>query len=196
MRWFRQIFRKLWFWALLVVVAFTVGWLLYPDDRSPKGAYYRVITAVNAGEPEAIFPYIETAAQHAAFTIGKYRTQSRERILAVYPEPERSQALERLGELSQVEPGPGVFAWYAERYGWLARLRRDLSGIKSVDIQGERASVETTRGTRYPFRRRENGIWGLTLFTAKLVSDSEKAARDFEQIAAAAADYEAAQSQD
>ena len=43
-----------------------------------------------------------------------------------------------------------------------------MSGIAKVEIAGDRATVETARGTRYAFRRRENGIWGLTLFTAPL----------------------------
>jgi len=42
--------------------------------------------------------------------------------------------------------------------GWLQRLRRDLSGIEHVEVKGDRASVQTARGTRYPFRRRDNGI--------------------------------------
>ena len=53
-------------------------------------------------------------------------------------------------------------------------------------------TVETVRGTRYPFRRRPNGIWGLTLFTATLVAEAEKAARDAKLIDKAAADYERA----
>jgi hypothetical protein len=57
-------------------------------------------------------------------------------------------------------------------------------------VQGDRATVETARGTRYPFRRRENGIWGLTLFSATLVAEAEKAARDAAMIEKAAADYE------
>jgi hypothetical protein len=59
-----------------------------------------------------------------------------------------------------------------------------------VEINGERATVETFKGTRYPFRRRENGIWGLTLFTATLESEAEKAARDAAMIDKAAADYD------
>ena len=50
--------------------------------------------------------------------------------------------------------------------------RRDLSGVARVEIEGERASVVTARGTRYPFRRRDNGIWGLTLFTAELMAEA------------------------
>jgi hypothetical protein len=85
-----------------------------------------------------------------------------------------------------------VFAVYARRNGWLQRLRRDLSGAVSVQIDGERASIQTARGTRYPFRRRENGIWGMTLFTATLVAEAEKATHDALMVERAAADYDRA----
>jgi len=189
--WHRQIHRQPWFWLCLAIIAVGVGWSLYPDDRSPRGAYYRVMTAVNQGRSRDLFPYTETEAQHAAFTIGNYYRDAVARVEAAYPEPARSTELERLRPLAQVEPGPGVFAWYAERYGWFDRLRRDLSGIAHIEIDADRATVQTVRGTRYPFRRRDNGIWGLTLFTARLVHDAEKAARDFAQIEAAAKDYQA-----
>ncbi len=183
--------RRPWFWVLLVGVGLLVAWGLYPTDKSPRGSYYRVMSAVNSGRPEAVFPYVETEAQHAAFTIGKYHRDAKAIVERAYPEPARSQELARLQALAQVEPGPGVFRWYAERYGWIARLRRDLSGVESVEVNGDRATIVTARGTRYPFRRRDTGMWGLTLFTARLVADGKKAARDFEQIEAAAADYEA-----
>jgi hypothetical protein len=187
----RALLRRAWVWIALVLGALVLGaWLWFPSDQTPKGAYYRLVIAVNRGQATALFPYVETAAQHASFTIGNYYKQSRDRVSAAYPEPNRSTELARLDQLANVEPGPGVFAHYAERHGWIQRLRRDLSGIKSVEQQQDRATVETARGTRYAFRRRENGIWGLTLFTARLVEDSEKAARDFAQIDAAAKDYE------
>jgi len=50
--------------------------------------------------------------------------------------------------------------------------------------------VQTAHGTRYPFRRRDNGIWGLTMFTATLDTEAEKAARDSALIEKAASDYE------
>jgi hypothetical protein len=78
----------------------------------------------------------------------------------------------------------------ATKQGFIARLRRDLSGIGKVEVTGERATVETARGTRYPFRRRDNGIWGLTLFTADLVAEAERAARDWDVVEKAALDYE------
>jgi hypothetical protein len=59
-----------------------------------------------------------------------------------------------------------------------------------VDTEGDRASVVTAQGTRYPFRRRENGIWGLTIFTAELLADAEKATRDLAVVSAAADDYD------
>lgn len=178
--------------ALLTVGALVIGWLLYPSDRTPKGAYYRVVTAVNQGHAEAVFPYLETPAQHAAFTIHHYAAASAKAIEDAYPEAKKAQALERLRPLVAAKDGPGVFALYAERYGWLAQLRKDLSGVASIEIEGERATVQTVRGTRYAFRRRDNGMWGLTLFTGKLAADAEKAARDHSVIEAASKDFKAA----
>lgn len=165
------------------------AYLSFPSDRTPEGAYLRVAIAVNRGKAGDFFAYIETRAQHAAYTIRDFRKKARERVLASYPEPERSR-LAREYEAEALAPdGADVFALYAKRHGWMGRLRRDLSGVKKVEIAGERATVETTRGTRYPFRRRENGIWGLTLFTPVLDAEAERAARDFSVIEKAAADY-------
>lgn len=178
--------------VLVLMAAYVAAWKLYPTDRTPKGAYYRVATAVNRGQPKELFPYLETAAQHAAFTIHKYSVDAVRRIDAGYPPDRVQREKERFVSLANREPGPGVFEWYAEKYGWMDQLRRDLSGIANVEIAGERATVETVRGTRYAFRLRDNGMWGLTLFTARLVADAEKVARDYSVIDAAASDYERA----
>lgn len=167
--------------------------LLYPSDRTPEGAYYRVVIAVNRGEPAQFFAYLETPAQHACYTIRDYRRRARERVLAAYPEPERSELSKKHAEEASAPDGADVFALYARRLGFVDRLRKDLSGVARVEQHGERATVETARGTRYPFRRRpENGIWGLTLFTAVLEGEAERAARDFALIDRAATDYERA----
>jgi hypothetical protein len=186
--------RRIWlFGAAAVCLSGGVAvlpWRRYPSDRTPTGAYFRVVTAVNRADDQAVFPYLETAAQHAAFTIHNYFLQSQARIQQAYPEALRAAALARLPALENVEAGPGVFAWYAHKLGWIDRLRQDLSGIRQVIEEGDRATVETVRGTRYAFRKRDNGMWGLTLFTARLVADAEKMARDYAVIDAAARDYE------
>lgn len=179
--------------AVLAAVALGIQHLRYPSDRTPEGAYYRVAIAVNRGDPAQFFAYLETPAQHACYTIKSYRSKARARVLAAYPEPERSSMAARHEAEANAQDGADVFSLYARRLGWMNRLRRDLSGIAKVETQGERATVETVRGTRYPFRRRpENGIWGLTLFTATLAEEAERAARDFALIERAAADYERA----
>ncbi len=193
MNWGKRNRKVAWGLALAVLVVFggyALSWFRYPSDRTPVGAYYRVMSAVNRGDTEALFPYLETDAQHAAFTIHDYVVRSYHRVSEAYPEPERTQQLQRLKPLQQLQPGPEIFAWYARQQGWIDRLRRDLSGVASVEEQADRATVQTVRGTRYPFRRRDNGMWGLTLFTGRLVADAEKAARDFSVIDAAASDYE------
>lgn len=172
-------------------LALLVAHLRYPSDRTPEGAYYRVVIGVNAGDATRLFAYLETPAQHACYTIRDFRRKTRERLLAAYPEPERSRLLALYAEEAAAPDGADVFALHAKRHGWIGRLRRDLSGVAKVTVEGERATVETARGTRYPFRRRpENGIWGLTLFTAVLHAEAERAARDFSLIDKAAADYE------
>jgi hypothetical protein len=173
---------------------FIVTWATYPSDRTPIGAYLRVMKAVNEDRPEAFFAYIETAAQHACYTVVDYRKKTRNRILKAYPEPDRRRLAASYEAEARATDGSQVFALYARRRGWLQRLRRDMSGVEKVEIQGDRASVQTVKGTRYPFRRRDNGIWGLTLFTAALVTEAEKAARDAELVEKAAADYERARS--
>jgi hypothetical protein len=182
----------------LALVALLLGVLVvkhlsYPSDRTPEGAYFRVAIAVNRGDPKQFFAYLETPAQHACYTIRDYRKKARARVLAAYPEPERSALAERHRAEADAPDGADVFVLYALRLGWINRLRRDLSGIQKVEMNGERATVETVRGTRYPFRRRpENGIWGLTLFTATLAEEAERAARDFQLIERAALDYQRA----
>jgi len=171
---------------------FVWSWITYPSDRTPEGAYLRVMSAVNRGTPEAFFAYLETASQHACYTIRTYRKQARDRVAVAYPEPERERLMQAYAAEADAPDGSDVFAMHARKRGWLDRLRRDLSGIAKVEIQGDRATIETARGTRYPFRRRENGIWGLTLFSATLVAEAEKAARDAAMIEKAAADYERA----
>jgi hypothetical protein len=161
----------------------------FPSDRTPEGAYLRVAIAVNRGRAEDFFAYTETRAQHAAYTIRDFRKKARERVLAGYPEPERSRLAQAYAAEASAPDGADVFALYAKRYGWMTRLRHDLSGIKRVEVVGDRATIETAHGTRYPFRRRDNGIWGLTLFTPILDAEAERAARDFSVIDKAAADY-------
>jgi hypothetical protein len=188
--------RLLWAGACAGIAAVAAGvvraHLSYPSDRTPEGAYYRIVIAINRDAPAECFAYLETAAQHACFTIRDYRKRSRERILAAYPEGEQKELLDRHADEAGAADGAQVFALYARRLGWVKRLRRDLSGVGHVEVRAERATVQTARGTRYPFRRRENGIWGLTLFTGALAAEAERAARDFALIDRAARDYERA----
>ncbi len=168
--------------------------LRFPKDTTPEGAYARIVLAVTRGEPRECFAYLETQAQWAAYTIRDYRSRAAARIAHTYPEPERTAMLATYRREAEAADGADVWLALAESRGWIARLRRDLSGLQRVETSGERATVATAHGTRYPFRRRENGIWGLTMFTAELVAEAEKASRDLEMVNRAAADYERAAS--
>jgi hypothetical protein len=149
----------------------------------------RIAKSVDEGHVAEIFPYLETEAQWASYSIRDARKEASALVAASYPEPDRSELLQAYAPLANAPDGADVFALYAAQKGWTASLRRDLSGVGHVEVSGERASVVTSRGTRYPFRRRDNGIWGLTLFTAQLLAESERAARDLAMVKAAAEDY-------
>ncbi len=187
--------RKVLIMAGAVVVpaaAFAALYRPFPSDRTPEGAYMRIARGVARDDPKSFFAYLETEAQWACYTIRDFRRKARDRVAATYPEPQRSELLEAYGPYADCPDGSDVFALVYRARGWARRLRKDLSGPAQIDIDpaGERASVVTVRGTRWPFRKRDNGIWGLTVFTAELVAESEKAMRDFAVVDSAAADYE------
>jgi hypothetical protein len=178
---------------LALCVAFVVrSRVTFPKDTTPEGAYARIAVSIAGGRPRDCFPYLETQAQWAAYTIRDYRSKAAARIARAYPEPEKSSMLAAYRREVDAPDGADVWLALAETRGWVARLRKDLSGIQRIDVSGERATIETARGTRYPFRRRENGIWGITIFTAELVAEAEKASHDFEMVSHAADDYERA----
>ncbi len=177
-------------WGAVALVAR----LTFPKETTPEGAYARIVIAITKGNPRDCFAYLETQAQWASYTIREYRTKAAAVVGHAYPEPERSALLAAYRGQADVPDGADTWLALAERRGFIARLRKDLSGVKHVEISGDRATVETARGTRYAFRRRENGIWGLTTFTAELVAESEKAVRDYEMVMKAARDYERARS--
>jgi hypothetical protein len=181
--------------GLVLLGAFVLhSHLTFPKETTPEGAYARIVIAITKGNPRSCFAYLETEAQWASYSIRDYRTKSAAMVARAYPEPERSALLASYRGLGDVPDGADTWFTLAESRGWIARLRKDLSGTKRVEIAGERATVETARGTRYAFRRRENGIWGLTTFTAELLAEAEKAARDHEMVTKAARDYERARS--
>jgi hypothetical protein len=162
----------------------------FPPDTSPEGAYLRVAVNITEGKVRDCFAYLEDEAQHAAYSIRDYRKTESDRIAAAYPEPERTRLLDAYRADATAPDGADVWLAMAQRRGWVGRLRRDLSGVAKVERIGERATIETARGTRYGFRKRENGIWGLTIFTAELLAEAERAARDAEVVDKAARDYQ------
>jgi hypothetical protein len=187
-------------WRVAIVVAIVAALVAvtmashrpFPSDKTPEGAYLRIAQAVDEDYLLDVFPYLETDAQWASFTIKDARAKACARIRASYPKGQGEDLLAAYGPLAELTDGPDVFVLFAKQKGWVAQLRRDLSGVAKVDVQGERASVVTMRGTRYPFRVRDNGIWGLTLFTAALMAEAERASRDLAVVAAASDDYDRA----
>jgi len=186
-----------WLKILLVPGVLVIAWtafvvhsrLAFPPDNTPEGAYARIVLAVTKGRPRDCFAYLETQAQWASYSIRDYRSKAAARVAESYPATERTALLAAYEHEAKAPDGADVWVWLSQTRGFVARLRKDLSGVRKVEVAGERATVETARGTRYAFRKRENGIWGLTMFTAELMAEAEKAARDWDVVRRAADDY-------
>src|SRR3954470_20742662 len=125
--------------GVALLSAFIWAKLSFPSDRTPQGAYLRVVIAVNRGRAQDFFAYTETRAQHACYTIRDYRKRARDRVLSAFPEPERSRLATQYAAEAAAPDGADVLAIYAKQNGWMNALRKDMSGIARVNIQGERA---------------------------------------------------------
>lgn len=176
--------------AIVIGVVALVFYKPFPPDKTPEGSYARIAKAIAEGRTRDVFPYLEQDAQDAAFTIRDMRKAACDLIAQSYPAgTERDALLASYRPEADAPDGPDVFLLLDKKAGFIARLRKDLSGIAKVESQGERATITTAKGTRYTFRRRPNGVWGLTRFTAEMLDASERASRDLASVRAAADDY-------
>jgi len=179
--------------GVLIALAIASVLLFYkpfPPDHTPEGAYARIAKAVAENHPRDAFAYLEQDAQDAAFSIRDMRKAAYDVVNRTYPGGTEKEGL--LGAYraeAEAPDGVDVFMLLDAHHGFLGRLRKDLSGVAGVETVSDRSTVVTARGTRYSFRRRPNGMWGLTLFSAEMLADSERAARDLASVRAAAADY-------
>jgi hypothetical protein len=187
--------RRILLLSSLLAASVALGWVVvprlrFPPDTTPAGAYMRIASAIGADAPAACFAYLEQDAQDAVYTILDYATKARNQVMRDFPAEARDEALAPYAVAAQAASPEALWASIATERGWVRRLRRDLSGVAKVEVAGDRATVVTARGTRYPLRRRPNGIWGLTIFTADLLADAARFARDWERIQQVAADYQ------
>ena len=164
----------------------------FPSEKTPEGAYTRVALAIAEGRLVDVFPYVEDEAQWASYTIRKERAAALARAEHSYPSDALSALVAAYGPDARAPDGADVFVRIGKARGWFGRLRRDLSGVARAEVDGDRATIVTARGTRYPMRRRTVGLWGLTAFTAELLADAERATRDRARVEEAARDYDLA----
>ncbi len=139
--------------------------------------------------PEDLFAYLEDEAQWAVHTLRKEHQTALGAARKAYPADALKPLEAELGADAASKDAPEVFVRIAKARGWLTRLRKDLSGLARVERDGDRATLVTARGNRIPVKRRTVGIWGLTMFTAELLVEAEKATRDRVRIEEAAKDY-------
>jgi hypothetical protein len=178
--------------ALMSAVAFFALRKPFPPDTTPEGAYLRVAQSVIQGRLRDAFPYLETEAQWSCYSIRDDRREAASQIEKFFPEAERVKLASSYAAEAKSADGADILLLMSQRFGFEKRLSKDLSGIVKTEIEGDRATLTTARGTRYSMRRRDNGIWGLTLFTAELMQERARASRDRALVSESAQDYERA----
>ncbi len=180
------------FLALLVGAALFAGVYArrYPADTTPEGAYLRLAKHLELGEPERAFSYLEVDARDAAYSLAQSRTVALAKVRASFPRDDAAAFAASHAELATGDDGPRAFVRFAEARGWIRKLSEDVSPIDHLEVAGDRATVVTRKGTRYPFRRDRDGRYGLTSCTAELVAEAKRAARDLEVVLRSAADYD------
>jgi hypothetical protein len=138
------------------IVLFLALWHPFPSDKTPEGAYLRIAQAVGHDDPKECFAYLETEAQWASYTLRDMRRKASSFVAASYPDPPRSSILADYKRFAEAQDGSDVFVTLYRERRWSNRLRKDLSGVARVEVDptGERATVVTVRGTRWPFRQR------------------------------------------
>ncbi|MGH7270391.1 MAG: hypothetical protein ACREJ3_08160, partial [Polyangiaceae bacterium] len=110
-------------WPLVVLAVF-IGLLIFigqrkinhrpfPPDTTPEGAYVRIARAVTAHRSRDAFPYLETEAQWASYTIRDMRKKASERVRASYPHDQRGALLAAWADEAQAPDGADVFALLA-----------------------------------------------------------------------------------
>lgn len=175
--------------AALAVVLVVRAFASLPPETRPEGSYVRIAERISSGAERGVFELLDDRAKDACNRLFRARREASNLVDGVYPEPERARLLERWRPIASVESAADAWDVLSSRRGWIATLRRDLSGVTRATIDGDTATIETARGARYPFAKRADGTWGLALFTADLTDEAWRAERDLEVIQAAAADY-------
>ena len=180
--------------AAIWVGTYAIGHRPFPAETTPEGAYARVALSVEERRYKDIFPYLETEAQWAAYTIRDTRKKACRTVRASYVAGERERLLAEWREDAEARSTERTFFAIVARQrvggGWRVSsetspvARRASTSKESVRHGRHRAGhpvpVSTTRTM---------GSGGLTMFTAvELQADAERASRDLEEVVQRAAD--------
>ena len=94
--------------AIAAFLGFRASSSQFPSDRTPDGAYLRIAKAIAEGDPRGIFPYLETDAQWACFTIRDARKKALDRVVASYPESQRREYEQAYSEEANAPDGSAI----------------------------------------------------------------------------------------
>lgn len=153
-----------------------------PDPRDLEGAMAYLALALERDDPRMLFRVVDERARHAMISIVTDRRRAAELIAETYPEQEREQALQALGDAATVEDAAGLFARRCD-----ATCRQELAASVGAPVEttedGDEVVVRTSRGaTLRMYRAREGAWWGLVWKTDELDRERDRANQALRQI--------------
>lgn len=144
--------------------------------------------AIEEDDGAKLFGVIDVRARHALISVVTDRRAAAEIVRRDYPEGERAQALEWLGDAAEVADAAALFARRCAQ-GCRADLASRIGAVVSHAQEGEIEQVTTSRGTIDLYREAEGHWWGIVWRTDELDAERDRASHDLAAIERNAATY-------
>lgn len=151
------------------------------QQSTVRGALANAAEALEARDAVRFFATLDQRTRFAMISTVNTRREARALIEADYPESEKAQALEALGDAAQVSTGAELFARrcdmsclndYADRVGAPA----------SQVVRGDEVEVTTVRGRTLRMHAGTDGEYGIVWSTEASAAERAQASRELVRI--------------
>jgi hypothetical protein len=151
------------------------------DATDVRSALAGAASALESGDGNRLFPYIDERARFALASTVKSRGEARKLIEADYPASERDKALAALGDAAQVESPSELFSRRCAS-DCMRTLAEQVGAPVSQIPEGDEVRVTTSRGTTLHMFAGHDGRYGIVWNTKECMAERAQASRDVRQI--------------
>lgn len=158
------------------------------QQSTVRGALANAAEALEGRDAVRFFATLDQRTRFAMISTVNTRREARRLIEADYPESEKAQALEALGEAAQVETGAELFARRCD-LSCLNTFADSVGAPASEVVRGDEVEVTTVRGHTLRMHAGTDGEYGIVWSTQATSAERAQAARELVRIRENAAVY-------